>query len=261
MFGEPIKVAEFAGAGPGDDGEPDRADAAALTERITDALEQVSPQFASLDEREVLRAAAQEERSEATGHVEVSFGDTEVVARRLALTDRASRARVVDAYRDFAARLQLLGITARELRPRGVSFGRLVLSAVLLFLAGSLLVAVTVIHLPALSIIVVGTGLVRSTATKGTVRLLLGLVTLIATWTLTGMWLGDGWGAVAAGVAVAVGGLVAMIVWPPLVRQASVLIGRVRVRDRIGLVPPVLAARSTVIAAVRESLGSSDDKR
>ena len=261
MFGEPIEVSEYVGAGLDADGEPERADAEALTARITEALEKVSPQFASLEEREVLRAAAQEECSDATGHVEVSFGDAEVVARRLAAAEPAARERVIDAYREFATRLQLLGITARELRPRRVSTGRLVLSAVALFLAGSLIVPLTLIHLPAVLIVIVGTGLVRSTATKGTVRMLLGLVTLLATWTLAGMWLADGWAAVAAGVVVAVGGMIALVVWPPLFRQAVVLVGRVRVRDRVGLVPPVIEARSTVVAAARDILGTDDDRR
>jgi len=260
MFGEPIEVAEFVGNGLGPNGEPDRADAEALAARITDALERVSPQFASLDEREVLRAAAQEERSDASGQVEVSFGDSEVVARQLAAAPETDRARVIDAYRDFATRLQLLDLSARELRPRRVSTGRLVLSAIALFLAGSLIVPLTLIHLPAVLIIVIGTGVVRSTATKGTVRMLLGLVTLVATWTLAGMWLADGWAAVAAGVAVAIGGALTLVVWPPLYRQAVVLIGRIKVRDRIGLVPPVIEARSTVIAAVRDSVGNDDDR-
>jgi hypothetical protein len=43
-------------------------------------------------------------------------------------------------------------------------------------------------------------------------------------------------------------------VWPPLIRQAVILMGRIRVRDRIGLVPPVLEARSAVAVAVRESV-------
>ena len=119
--------------------------------------------------------------------------------------------------------------------------------------------AVTLIHLPALAIIVVGTALVRSTATKGTVRLLLGLVTLLTTWVLMGMWLGDGWVAVADGIAIAVGGAVALTVWPPIVRQVSVLIGRIWLRDRVGLVPPVLEARSVLVATVRDSIGASHD--
>jgi hypothetical protein len=163
------------------------------------------------------------------------------------------------AYRDFAARLQLLGISAGQLRPERVSIGRLVWSALVLLVAGSALVTVTLIHLPALVVIVVGTALVRSTATKGTVRLLLGLVTLLTTWVLMGMWLGDGWVAVADGVAVAIGGAIALSVWPPIVRQAAVLLGRIRLRDRVGLVPPVLEARSTLVAAVRDSIESDHD--
>jgi glycerol-3-phosphate O-acyltransferase/dihydroxyacetone phosphate acyltransferase len=254
MFGEPIGVAAFEGAGLGPDGEPDRTDAAELTAAITDALEAVSPQFESLDEREVLRAAAREERSAATGHVDTAFGDSEVVARQLAAAPPAARRRVIDAYRDFATRLELLGITARQLRPERVSIWRLALSAILLVLAGSAVVTVSLVHLPAVCIVVVGTGLVRSTATKGTVRVLLGLVTLFATWTIVGMWLGDGWIAVAYAVAAAVGGVVALIVWPPLLRQAVVLVGRIRVRDRIGLVPPVLEARAALVDTVRESV-------
>jgi len=259
MFGEPIVVAEFAGAGLAPDGEPDRAAAAALTERITQALEAVSPQFADLDEREILRAAAREERSDATGQVDASFGASEVVARRLAAASPDSRQRVIAAYRDFATRLQLLGITPRQLRPDQVSIGRLVLSAIVLFVAGSLLVTVTVIHLPALVVVVVGTGLVRSPATKGTVRVMLGLVTMLITWIVMGMWLGDGWVAVGDGLAVAAGGVLALVVWPPVVRQAVVLIGRIRLRDRVGLVPPVLDARSALVTAVREGIESTHD--
>ena len=257
MFGEPIDVAAFAGTGRlGDDGEPDRADAAALTAQITRSLEAVSPRFADLDEREILRAAAREERSDATGSVEPTFGQSEVVARRLASAGDGARRSVIEAYRDFATRLQLIGVTARQLRPERVSFGRLVLSGLAIFVAGSLLTTVTLIHAPAVLLVVVGTGLVRSTATKGTVRLLLGLVTLLTTWIVTGMWLADGWRAVAIAFGVAVGGAVALIVWPPLVQQLTVLIGRIRVRDRIGLVPPVIEARSQLIATVRASIDS-----
>jgi len=259
MFGEPIVVSDFAGVGLGDDGEPSRDDATSLTAKITESLEQVSPQFADLDEREMLRAAAREERGEATGRSDASFGDAELVARRLAAATPDARARVIAAYRDFATRLQLLRINSSQLRPDRVSIGRLVWSALVLLLAGSALVAVTLIHLPALAIIVVGTALVRSTATKGTVRLLLGLVTLVATWVLMGMWLGDGWVAVADGIAIAVGGAVALTVWPPIIRQAAVLIGRIRLRDRVGLVPPVIEARSALVTAVRDSIEADHD--
>lgn len=261
MFGEPIEVADFAGAGLLADGEPHHDDAHALTLKITDSLQAVSPDFADVEEREMLRAAAHVERCDATGPGKPSFAEAEVVARRLARTDRATRDVVTDAYRTFATRLQLIGITDEQLRPDRVSSVRLIVSALALLVAGSAVIALTLIHLPAVAIVTIGTGVVRSTATKGTVRILLGLVTMLLTWTVAGIWLGDGWTALAYAVGVAVGGLIALIVWPPLWRQAVILLGRLKVRDRIGIVPPVLEARSHVASVVRASIGDGHERR
>jgi glycerol-3-phosphate O-acyltransferase/dihydroxyacetone phosphate acyltransferase len=256
MFGEPIVVADFAEHEFGSDGEPHHADAHALTEQITASLQAVSPGFADVEEREILRAAAGIERSD---HSDSSFADTEVVARRLATAPAEARSTIVGAYRLFASRLQLINITDDQLRPEHVSVGRIAVSLLALLFGGSLVVAATLIHLPAILIVTIGTGLVRSTATKGTVRLLLGLVTALLTWIIAGAWLGDGWSAVAYAIAVAFGGLVALIVWPPLVRQFRVLTGMVRVRDRSGLLGPVLEARSHVVTLVRANIGDSHD--
>ncbi len=54
---------------------------------ISEALEAVSPEFASVDEREMLRASARIERDDATPRRAARFGDVEVVARRLAALD------------------------------------------------------------------------------------------------------------------------------------------------------------------------------
>jgi hypothetical protein len=150
-------------------------------------------------------------------------------------------------------------VRADQLGSPYVALPRLVLSGIALFFAGSLLVTVTLLYLPALVVVVGGTALVRSTATKGTVRVLLGLVTGLATWVLAGMWLADGWVAVATGLAVAVGGFAALAVWPPLIQQVVLLLGRLRIRDRVGLLPPVLEARARVVAAVRATIGGDDD--
>ncbi len=259
MFGEPIVVADYRGRGLRPDGEPDRDDARALTEEITASLQAVSPGFADVEEREVLRAAARIAGTSGPDRREPSFADTEVVARRIAAEPADLRRSVIDAYRVFATRLELIGITSEQLTPRRQPFARLALSLLVLLLAGSVVVAATLIHLPAVLLVTIGTGLVRSTATKGTVRLLLGLVTALATWTLAGAVLGDGWTAVAYGVAVALLGGVALLVWAPLVREVRTLVGRVRVRDRVGLLAPVLAARSHVADLVRASIGPADD--
>jgi len=72
-----------------------------------------------------------------------------------------------------------------------------------------------------------------------------------ATWIIAGIIIADGWWAVAAGIAIALGGVAALFVWPPLIHQAVILIGRIRLRDRVGLLPPVLEARERVVAEVR----------
>ena len=276
MFGEPIVVREHStrggsaagepdrdGAadrdgGPDRDGEPDRDDVAALTRRITTSLEAVSPSFADVDERELLRAAARTERFEASPGHEPHFGDVERTARRLAAAPTEARRKVIDAYRQYATRLQLIGVSDAQLRRRRLPIARLALSIVALALAGTVLTTLTLLHLPALAIVVVGTGLVRSTATKGTVRLLLGLVTGVATWVIAGAWLADGWAALGVGLVVAAGGVAALVVWPPLVRQVLVIVGRLRVRDRVGLLSPVLESRGVVAAEVRATLGDHD---
>ncbi|TFH20496.1 MAG: hypothetical protein E4H05_02170 [Acidimicrobiales bacterium] len=256
MFGEPIAVTDFVGRGLGVDGEPHHDDARALTDRITASLQAVSPGFADVEEREILRASARIEQSD---DGTPSFVDTEVVARRLATVPAEARHQIVDAYRTFAARLQLIGITGDQLRPERVSPWRVIFSVLALLLGGSVVVAATLIHLPAILVVTIGTGLVRSTATKGTVRLLLGLVTMLLTWIVAGAWLGDGWSAVGSAAVVAVAGVVALVVWSPLLRQFRVLLGMVRVRDRAGLLGPVLEARSTVAELVRANIDGTHD--
>ena len=87
-------------------------------------------------------------------------------------------------------------------------------------------------------------------------RLLLGSVAMLATWVIAGIVLGSGWTAVAYAFAVAVGGAIALVVWPPLVRQTQAIAAHLRTRNRAGLLGPVLTARSHVVAAVRASIGA-----
>jgi glycerol-3-phosphate O-acyltransferase/dihydroxyacetone phosphate acyltransferase len=251
MFGEPIVVADHTTAQDSSDADPDRDDVRELTETIAASLEDVSPSFTSVDERELLRAAARTEREADDGKSIPSFGEIEVVARRLAAAPTSARARVAEAYEQYATRLQLIGISDSQLSSSRVPLSRLTLSALALVFAGSLLMTVTLINLPAAFITVVATALVRSTATKGTVRLIVGLATGFATWIIAGIIIADGWWAVAAGIAIALGGVAALFVWPPLIHQAVILIGRIRLRDRVGLLPPVLEARDRVVAEVR----------
>lgn len=255
MFGEPIEVAPFAATGH--DGEPDRDDVRRLTEAITTALEAVSPTFESVDEREILRAAARTERNDACSRGSARFGDVEVTARRLAAAPPTTRQTVIDRYRTYATRLTLVDLDERQVHRARTPWWRLALSALAIVLAGPALLTVTLLYLPALVIIVGGTALVRSTATKGTVRFLLGLVTGLLTWVVAGVVLADGTGAVVTGLTVAVGGAIALTVWPPIVRMLAGLAGRWTMRDRGSLMVAVESDRRAVIDAVRAANMSS----
>ena len=247
MVGEPIDVASWA-RHPSTGADPDPDDVRALTEHIRQALEDVSPEFASVDERDLLRAAASTACNERAG--EATFGRVEVLARRLGAAPPEQRTAISEAFGDYATRLQLIGLTDRELRPARTSFWRLVLTAIALVVFGSLVVTATLIHLPAILLIVVATGAVRSTATKGTVRMLVGLTAGLATWIITGVLLADGWAAVAAAAIIAFEGWIALAALTPLTRLASTTWGWLRARDRAGLLPPVLAARAALVSAV-----------
>jgi 1-acyl-sn-glycerol-3-phosphate acyltransferase len=254
MVGQPITVATRAVHPAAADHEPDREDVRALTDEITDALEAVSPEFASVEEREILRAAARATRNARRAKGEAGFGEVEVLARSLAASSPAARETVIHAYRRYATQLQLIGLSDEHTGPRSLSPRRVVASVATLVLLGSVVVTATLIHLPALVLVIVATGAVRSTATKGTVRLLVGLAAGLLTWTVAGALLGDGWGAVVAGVLIALEGVLALAVWTPLTRLAASLWAWVRSRDRIGLLAPVLAERAAVVAAVEAAV-------
>ena len=226
-----------------------------LTADIASALEAVSPQFATVEERDVFRAAARATLDAERRRGEAPFGDVDVLARRVAAADPARRAGVVDAFRRYAAQLQLIGVTDEQLGPTNVSRLRLVLSIVAVVALGSVVATAALIHLPAIVLVVAASGFVRSTATKGTVRMLVGLVAGLATWIIAGIVIADGAGAWLAGLTVAAEGALALIVWTPLTRLVSHVWGRLRVRSRAGLLRPVLEERARLSDAVREAAG------
>jgi 1-acyl-sn-glycerol-3-phosphate acyltransferase len=258
MIGIPIDAAGFATQPVDIHGEPGRFDVETLTSEIRVALEQVSPEFASVEEREILRAASRTATNARRRRGEARFGEVETLARQLAGAPPEDRQRIVDEYRRYATQLQLTGLTDQELGPAATSLWRLALAIIAIVVLGSLVVTATLIHLPALLLVVVATAAVHSTATKGTVRMLVGLVAGLLTWVIAGIVIGDGVGAFVAAVAVAAGGALALAVWAPLTRTVAIVWGRLRARDRGGLMTPVLDSRAAVVDAVGEALESAE---
>ncbi len=180
-----------------------------------------------------------------------------MLARRIAAAPAEAREAVADAYRRYATQLQLIELRDEQLQPRPTSWPHLFAAGAVVAVLGSVVLTAVLVHLPALLLVWGLTAAVRSTATKGTVRLLAGLVAGLATWGAFGVVVSDGWGAVLAGALIAVEGAVALVAVAPLVRWVDDLWGRLRIRDRIGLLPPVLEARSALGEAVDAAIMST----
>jgi len=240
VVGEPVPHGDVGGS-------PDGVDR--LTERIAAALAAVSPEFESVGEREVLRAGATVVAADRHRFRPPPFSEVETIARRAAAAPPPQRDAIDAALRDYATQLQLVGLSESQLGGR-LDRRSLLVAAVLAALFGSVVITATVLHLPAVLLILVATAAVRSTATKGTVRLLVGLGAGILTWTIFGIVTADGPAAVAAGAVLAVEGQVALLVWPAFAALVGRCWGWARTRDRGELVVPVLASRAALASAV-----------
>jgi hypothetical protein len=254
MFGAPIEVRPYHTRPGGTDGEPDHPDVERLTAQITESLRAVSPEFATVDDRDTFRAAARVTLQATDRGRDPAFGEVERLARGIAAAPVEARRRVTSSFERFAQRLVLMEITARDLVSRSTSAARLVVSVAALGLFGSVLLTATLIHLPALLIVVGATARIRSTATKGTVRLLVGAVAGLLTWIVAGIVIADGWWAVLAGLLVAVEGMLALLVLPPLIHSAQTVVGRLRLRSRGSQLDQLVADRALLVDAVHDAV-------
>lgn len=112
---------------------------------------------------------------------------------------------------------------------------------------------VTLVHVPALALTVLASGWVRSTATKGTVRLLVGLVTGLVTWIIVGVVLADGAAVLLATALVGVAGAATLAVWSTAARAVGWAFGQMRARGVAGLLAAARADRTRVVAAISDA--------
>lgn len=259
MFvGDPIPIDEWRRAhGHAAAGEDDRDAVRDLTQKIQDELAAVSPDFASLDERLLLRAAAEVTSRDRGTRLDPTFGTVESLARRLAAAPAVGRERVLAAYREYATRLSVIGLRDADLENRN-QLRRLLRPAVsggILFLAGPLLFTLVVLHLPAIAVVFAATSAARNPVNKGTARLLVGLATGVATWAATGVVLADGYWSWVTAIAVAVGGAVGLATIAPLYTLLRRLIGRVRTFGLRQLAEDSRDDREELVAAVVDVAG------
>lgn len=254
MVGAPLAVGDWSAAHHLDHiDQSDHAPAEALTEEIRARLSAIAPEFRSRDDRDLLRAVARTTLRAEGG--DGGFAEAEVLARRLGVADEASVAEVRSVFNDYATRLHLLDLRDDDLERRPPSWVRLALTAIAVALVAPLLVSAALVHLPAVAVTIGATIAVRSTSTKGTVRMLVGLATLTITWIIVGSVIADGWMVPVIAAATAAFGAAALAVMTPWWRAARAVWTAFRVRDREGLLPPVLAARTEVVHTARRIIG------
>lgn len=254
-----------------------------ITGEIETRLRAVSPDYESFREEAALSRAAEialrtgSERPLTT----VALAPREELARRIGAADPAVRTRVTGALARYQLSLGLARMTDEEIepppRPRNLLVRLVRLAVGVIVLAPLALAGVLVNAVPALLVAIAG-GVVRVPVTKGTVRVLVGMVVFPAAWVLIGVldvgdhlvadgltaatfplsplmeWLFDGRGGVGASVLVFVAapvlGFVAVFLfelWIGLVRAGRAWITVVNRRARL---VEVRADRDALVAEV-----------
>jgi 1-acyl-sn-glycerol-3-phosphate acyltransferase len=254
-FGRSIDLDTVAVSLPADHWEAVRA----LTDLIDERLTEVVPPFHDVwEEAELGEAAAVALRS-GDQHDEVPLARKQEVAEQIVRSGRVDDVR--RALQRYVARLHIVDAADEEIAPRWllgrllrrlVTLGVLVVIAVLVLAPALLLSA-----LPAVIVTVAGSQ-PRAPVTKGTVRLLTGLVAFPVTWLTVAFLVADTWWLRVAWLLYQV---VACIVAIPLLEAIVAWFRGARswwhLRDRRGLVPDLLSARADVIEEVGRALATT----
>jgi 1-acyl-sn-glycerol-3-phosphate acyltransferase len=265
--GEPIDLDAVAGnllgAGPGD--EENRDAVVALTELLTERLRQVTPDYGDRWEHAELSLAADVAlRPDPQAHPEpVPLVDRERLAQRLAGSGGAAAVR--EATRRYATRLHVTDIDDPDLLAQGGVVGwarRLVVAGVGIGLAYLLLApALAASAIPALLVAVLGAQ-ARSPVTKGTVRVLAGLVVFLATWIAVAVVVADTALARVGWVLYQAFGLLIAL---PILEYGYAWLRSTRswwhLREHRARVPELLEERQELVTAVRSATVSRSPAR
>ncbi|HWC66700.1 MAG TPA: 1-acyl-sn-glycerol-3-phosphate acyltransferase [Acidimicrobiales bacterium] len=252
-FGRAIDMDTAAPSLPQDEREAVRR----LTDVIDERLTEVVPPFADVwEEAELEEAAAISLRS--GEQREVPLGRQQELAEQIVHSDHAADVR--GALQRYVARLHILDAADEEIAPRwllGTLVRRLVVLGLVVALAVVVLAPALAFNLIPAALVAVAGMQPREPVTKGTVRLLTGLVVFPVTWITVAVLVHDRWymrlGWIVYQIAacvVAIPLLEAIVEWFRGARSWWHL------RDRRGLVPDLLTARADVVDAGRRATGA-----
>jgi 1-acyl-sn-glycerol-3-phosphate acyltransferase len=238
---------------------PDDPDAVRqLTAVIERGLRAVSPDFEDIETALALEQAAHVALS-SEDEPDPSLEDRYELARRLGRATREDQARVCREVGRYTSLLTGLRLTDEDI-VRPTNPARLLRStlgiAVLVVLLGSVVAATVIVNVWPAGLVALASLLVRTPVTKGTVRVIVGLLAFPAAWITAGVITADGFLPVTAVVlTAAIGALAAIWLVERALALALMLLRWQAQRERIGTVGLAEAVRADVVQTVRAVAG------
>jgi len=254
-IGVPIELDVVSSTGAdADDAEEVRR----LTAIIDRGLRHVSLDFEDTETALALELAAQVVLSN-EDDPDPSLEERYELARRLGRADAGQQTDVRHAIGRYTTILSGLRLTDADIITP-TSPTRLVRSAlgiaVLVVLLGSVVAATAIVNIWPAALVALASLLVQTPVTKGTVRVLVGLLAFPSAWITAGVITADGFLPVTAVVVTAaVGALAAIWLVERAMALARMLLRWQAQRERIGTVGLAEAVRADVVTAVRAVVG------
>jgi glycerol-3-phosphate O-acyltransferase / dihydroxyacetone phosphate acyltransferase len=256
--GEPILLDEV--VDPSVD-ETDRDAVRLLTDQVAERLQTVSPEFADRYEHGALSTAAELVLRDpgAIRSERVSYAERESLASRLAREPDEDRTRVIEAVARYNLQLTLLGVRD-DVVAAGFSPTRQLRHLVLTGALGFVLVSFAVVGLLAnaapVALVALAGRSVKAPVTKGTMRVLTGLVAFPLSWYVAAFLTVDGWQAILLWMVIfAITGLLAVRFVELAIDLGRDLTGWQLLQTRRGLVAEIRAQRAEAVEVVRAELG------
>jgi glycerol-3-phosphate O-acyltransferase/dihydroxyacetone phosphate acyltransferase len=249
QFGAPIDPAEVVG---GDADESDHQAVRDLTDAIHDGLRSVSPDFEDLEDRLTFELGAEIATRSEQG--EGSLIDRARTARRVAEAPADEQAEVRVSVGRYAALLTAVRLTDAEVADGPSARGVLrsaVVAGLWVAVLGSLVVSTALVNVVPMGLVLLASLRTKTPVTKGTVRVLVGLVAFPAAWVIGGVLAVDGVIPVtlAAGV-MALGAVAALALIERAVLFARALMAWYVTSERAAAVDALRRQRGQVTAAV-----------
>ncbi|MFL6205637.1 MAG: lysophospholipid acyltransferase family protein [Acidimicrobiales bacterium] len=249
-FGLPI---DLDAAVPGDVSDDDIDAVRQLTAVIDRGLRAVSPDFPDVETALALDQAAQIALT-TPDDPDPSLEERAQLARRLSRTAPDAQAAVRQEVGRYLTTLAGLRLTDADVtRPTNPS--RLLRSAfwiaVLVVALGGLVAATALINVWPAALVVLVSLLVKTPVSKGTARVLVGLVAFPTAWITAGVLAADGLRVILVIVTAAVGALAAIWMIERALALALMVLRWQAQRERIGTVGLAEAVRADVVGCVR----------